>query len=350
MEDKLMAKNQTTLSYKIAATYIGTIVGAGFATGKEIVEFFTINGLYGAIGILLSGLLFIWLGTKMMLLSIDIQAFSVQEFNRYLFGKNIGTIINGITILVLIGVTSVMLSGAGAVFEEQLQLNRHLGILLTIAVSAIVLTRGIDGVFSVNVVVVPIMMLFIVGLSSTTFHTILPSIGQTIPQEAWNIKWFTNPFTYVALNLVLAQSVLVPLAHEVQDKKAITKGGILGGIGLTCILLSSHLAISSIESFHSYSIPMAEVVRQLNTVFHFFFIFIILGEIFTTVVGNVFGITKQLQSIFDIPYFIVVVVVICVAYSISFVSYSPLLSFLYPLIGWISLAFLPLLALKQHHK
>ncbi|GGE57597.1 GerAB/ArcD/ProY family transporter [Priestia taiwanensis] len=341
-----MAKKQANLSFKIAATYIGTIVGAGFATGKEIVEFFTVHGLYGAIGILLSGILFIWLGTKMMLLSVDIQAFSVQEFNRYLFGNTVGTIINGITIVVLIGVTSVMLSGAGAVFEEQLHLNRQLGIILTVAISLLVLQKGIEGVFSVNVIVVPIMMLFIIGLSSTTFSTSLASIGQTIPEGPVNIKWFINPFAYVALNLVLAQSVLVPLAHEVQDKKAIMKGGILGGIGLCFILLSSHLAISSIESFHTYNIPMAEVIRQLNYVFHFLFIFIILGEIFTTVVGNVFGISKQLQSIFDIPYFIVVVVVICVAYSISFVSYSPLLSFLYPLIGWVSLAFLPLVAFK----
>jgi uncharacterized membrane protein YkvI len=347
MEDRLMAKNQATLSYKIAATYIGTIVGAGFATGKEIVEFFTINGLYGAIGILLSGALFIWLGTKMMLLSVDIQAFSVQEFNHYLFGEKIGTAINGIIIVVLIGVTSVMLSGAGAVFEEQLHLHRQLGIILTVCITLLVLTKGIDGVFSVNVIVVPIMMLFILGLTSTTLHTTLPAIGQTIPEETWNIKWFANPFTYVALNLILAQSVLVPLAHEVQDKKAITKGGIFGGIGLCFILLSSHLAISSIDSFHTYSIPMAEVIRQLNPVFHFFFLFVILGEIFTTVVGNIFGISKQLQSIFDIPFFVVVVVVICVAYSISFVSYSPLLSFLYPLIGWISLIFLPLLAWKR---
>ena len=45
-------------SKESSATYIGTVVGAGFATGREIVEFFTVNGLYGTIGICVSGFLF----------------------------------------------------------------------------------------------------------------------------------------------------------------------------------------------------------------------------------------------------------------------------------------------------
>ncbi|MEK1832032.1 hypothetical protein AAAC51_33515 [Priestia megaterium] len=32
------------LTLQVAATYVGTVVGAGFATGKEIVQFFTQYG------------------------------------------------------------------------------------------------------------------------------------------------------------------------------------------------------------------------------------------------------------------------------------------------------------------
>ena len=58
-----MDNQQWQVAKKVAATYIGTVVGAGFATGREIVEFFTVNGFYGTIGICISGF-FIWLGTK----------------------------------------------------------------------------------------------------------------------------------------------------------------------------------------------------------------------------------------------------------------------------------------------
>ena len=40
-------------SFQIAAVYVGTVIGAGFATGREIVEFFTRFGFVGFIAILL---------------------------------------------------------------------------------------------------------------------------------------------------------------------------------------------------------------------------------------------------------------------------------------------------------
>ena len=78
------------LTLQVAATYVGTVVGAGFATGKEIVQFFTQYGELGMVGILVSGLFFIWLGSKMMLLSHAIGASSYQQLNTYLFGDVLG--------------------------------------------------------------------------------------------------------------------------------------------------------------------------------------------------------------------------------------------------------------------
>ena len=49
---------------QIAAVYVGTVVGAGFATGREIVEFFSRFGFIGLIGMLMSGYILIFLGFK----------------------------------------------------------------------------------------------------------------------------------------------------------------------------------------------------------------------------------------------------------------------------------------------
>jgi uncharacterized membrane protein YkvI len=335
---------------KIAATYIGTVVGAGFATGREIVEFFTLNGTYGTIGIMVSGALFIWLGTKMMLLSARIQAFSAQEFNKYLFGDTLGTVINILLLLVLFGVTSVMLSGAGAVFEEQLRLPKQVGILITIVACLIVLSRGLQGVFEVNSLVVPVMMVFIIGLFSTKFLQTWPLIIHSIPAETWNFKWVSSPITYVAMNLAMAQSVLVPLGGEVRDEKAIKMGGILGGAGLCLILLCSQFALLSVDNFYQYSIPLAEVVKRFNATFHFFFVLVIFGEVFTTLIGNLFGMTKQIQSMVGWKSNTIVFGILLVSYFISYVGYGKLLHVLYPIIGWVSLILLPLIALKQNIK
>lgn len=40
---------------QLAFVYVGTVVGAGFATGREIVEFFLKFGWFGLFGIIISG-------------------------------------------------------------------------------------------------------------------------------------------------------------------------------------------------------------------------------------------------------------------------------------------------------
>lgn len=342
-----MNEQQWKTTKRVAATYIGTVVGAGFATGREIVEFFTVHGTYGTIGILLSGILFITIGTKMMIVACKIRAYSAQEFNIYLFGKIAGNIVNALLLFILLSVTSVMLAGAGAVFEEQLRLPRQLGIVLTIIACILILSRGLQGVFEVNSLVVPIMMIFIIGLYCTTLSNTWTTTLLSFPDESWNIKWFTSPITYVAMNLALAQSVLVPLAYEVNDETVMKWGGIFGGLGLFLILLCSQLAILTVDQFYEYSIPMAEVVRNFNSVFHFFFVLIIFGEVFTTLIGNIYGMTKQLQSMTRRRSNSYMYIILSVAYLISFMNYSHLLHILYPLIGWVSIILLPLIAIKK---
>lgn len=117
---------------QIAFTYIGTVVGAGFATGQEIIQFFTRFGKWGALTILLATILFIWLGTKMMLLSRRISARSYEDLNKHLFGPKAGSVISIIMLLILIGVNSVMLAGAGSVFMEHLGMHYQTGLLITI--------------------------------------------------------------------------------------------------------------------------------------------------------------------------------------------------------------------------
>ena len=51
---------------QIAAVYVGTVVGAGFATGREIVEFFSRFGFIGLISMIMSGYILIFLGSKLM--------------------------------------------------------------------------------------------------------------------------------------------------------------------------------------------------------------------------------------------------------------------------------------------
>ncbi|CAN7453026.1 YkvI family membrane protein [Rossellomorea sp. LjRoot5] len=336
-------------SFQIAAVYVGTVIGAGFATGREIVEFFTRFGFVGFIAILLSGYLFITMGTKIMLKSHDIKAKSFEEFNEYLFGKWFSKIMNIVMMIMLIGVSAVMLSGAGAVFQEQLLLSKQLGILLTIGLGFLTMMVGMKGLFAVNTFVVPLMIVFnlllmVYSVRNADFLDAFLMIPHA--EDGW--KSVVAPFSYVAFNLAMAQAVLVPVAGEVRDRETIKYGGYLGGFFLTLILISSHITLVMIPNVTQYQIPMAVVMKSFVTGFYFIYILIIYGEIFTSVIGGVFGLEKQLGNYWKGSSLWTFTGIFLMIYSLSFFEYSELLSYLYPLFGYMSLLFIILLWMKPN--
>jgi uncharacterized membrane protein YkvI len=336
-------------SFQIAAVYVGTVIGAGFATGREIVEFFTRFGFVGFIAILLSGYLFITMGTKIMLKSHDIKAKSFEEFNEYLFGKWFSKFMNIVMMIMLIGVSAVMLSGAGAVFQEQLLLPKQLGILLTIGLGFITMMVGIKGLFAVNTFVVPLMIVFnlflmVYSVRNAAFLDAFLLIPHA--EDGW--KSVVAPFSYVAFNLAMAQAVLVPVAGEVKDRETIKYGGYLGGFFLTMILISSHITLVMIPDVTQYQIPMAVVMKSFVAGFYIIYIIIIYGEIFTSVIGGVFGLEKQLTNYWKGSSLMTFTGIFLMIYSLSFFEYSELLSYLYPLFGYMSLLFIILLWMKPN--
>ncbi|MCM3652377.1 hypothetical protein [Metabacillus litoralis] len=332
-------------SFQVAAVYVGTVVGAGFATGREIVEFFTKYGVFGLAGILLAGFLFISIGTKMLILSKRIKARSYQDLMTFLFGGKIGGFVNVFMLVVLLGLTSIMLSGAGAVFKEQLNLPIKLGVIITILLTIAVMIFGVKGLFSVNIIVVPMLILFCTILGVQSFS--LEPLSKLPEETTGSFRWVISAFSYAAFNLTMASAVLVPLASEINDEKVLRRGGMIGGILLTIILISSHFALSTLSNIMQYDIPMAQVMKTTILSLYFIYIAVIYGEIFTSVIGNLYGLEKQITSFMKIPRMVIICAILCIAAFISKIGYSSLISSLYPIFGYICLGMLALLIIKK---
>ncbi|MBZ5518500.1 MULTISPECIES: YkvI family membrane protein [Bacillus] len=331
---------------QLAFVYVGTVVGAGFATGREIVEFFLKFGWIGLFGIVVSGLMFTYLGAKIMIISKRIHAASYQELNTYLFGQSIGRAVNMFMMFILLGVTSVMLSGAGALFHEQLGWPAQAGILLTIVLSFAVMTSGVKGVFGVNILVVPLLISFSFIVTADSFvFTSTRNADEWVWPDKWN--WLLSAVSYGALNLSLAQAVLVPLANEMSSEKVIRRGAYIGGVLLTLVLAASFLSLSVLPDVLEFDIPMAQVVYSYSRSLHIIYLFIIFGEVFTSVIGNLYGLEKQLNSFLHIRSTYIYGGILAFAFIISQIGYGQLISTVYPVFGYVSLAFIGALICKK---
>ncbi|MGI6706450.1 MAG: hypothetical protein ACOX6S_09435 [Clostridia bacterium] len=328
---------------QIAAAYVGTVVGAGFATGQEIMQFFTIYGEKSFYAVLLTTVLFIVLGIRIMELGKCCGSSSYGDITEGFFGKKIGKIVNLFMMLALIVTTAAMLAGAGALFEEQFSIPLLLGVFFTGILTVLTIIAGIKGLMSVNVIFVPIMVLFscILMLFTLWYHNHDPVVIQYQPVTIYQLV--NTSLMYVSFNIILSIGVLGPLGSAIRDKKPIILGGVLGGLILGVLIASSNycMLVHSPEIFE-FEIPIVYMVLAMGSGFHLFYSLVVWGEIFTTLIASVFSLVKFFQRIFK-SRLILSVGIVAISYMISRLGFSRIVGSLYPVIGFIGLIFMILI-------
>lgn len=90
-------------TFKVAATYMGTIVGAGFASGQEVLQFFAVYGRTGLWSILISTVFFSFFGYTILMLGNKLKAKSHLKVIRFANGKILGFIVDLIITIFLFG-------------------------------------------------------------------------------------------------------------------------------------------------------------------------------------------------------------------------------------------------------
>ena len=167
-------KKKGISTLKVAATYIGVIVGAGFATGQEVLQFFSRFGSLGLMGLIVTTVLFIAFGHIIMDLGKELHARSHLEIIRYAGGKIVGTVIDWIINFFLFGAFTAMIAGTGALFMEQFHLPGILGNVLMAVITAVTVLTGIQGVINSISIVVPFLFIAVIGTTVFRDHPYAP--------------------------------------------------------------------------------------------------------------------------------------------------------------------------------
>ncbi|MCF8563776.1 hypothetical protein LLE49_03360 [Alicyclobacillus tolerans] len=339
-----MDRSKLWQAFQVGCAYIGTVVGAGFASGQEIYQFFGRFGNIGYIGIGLSILLFTWLGYRLMILGHRLNAKSYREVNAYLFGRWIGTAVDAALLVMLFGVTVAMLAGAGELFRERMHMSFQIGVLITIAITFFTVLRGIEGILRANTIIVPVMVSFVLFAAVHAWHNHgFVRTWQWGQGFTGSSPWLglTSAVVYVSLNIGLASGVLIPLGSNTKDPGALKAGALMGALGLGMMLLAVTFTLfaHSPTALH-YAVPMGYIATQLGRVVQWVFVFVLWGEIYSTLVGNVYAIGTQISSRSTRLSALYIALILGAAFLVSQVGFVNIVRYAYSLFGWICILLL----------
>lgn len=234
-------------AWGLAGAYAGAIIGAGFASGQELLHFFGAFGTLGLWGVGAAGLLFTLIGGMLFEVARSLESESHQTLILRLCGAYVGPIIDAVLNIFLFASLGVMLAAAGALFAEQLGTSFTIGVLLTAFLTGAIgrgeparLLRW-NGVLVTALVVLTLVVLIPV-LRQMPFPVTAGGILPVLTPQ----NWVMGALLYSSFNLVLALSPLSALGRELTTTAQAFLGAALGSAVL--VLTGSVMLVAMLQN------------------------------------------------------------------------------------------------------
>lgn len=336
-------KNKFITIFQVAVVFVGTVVGAGLASGQEISQFFTTYGLKGFIGIVLCPIIYIFVGYMIVELSISYKLKSYNQLINLVSPGILGKATDWITGLFLLSSAAIILAGSGALLHQFFGISRWVGIIIMASISLMTLLRNTQGLIEINSFIVPSLVTLIVTLF--VLYYFFGTTGDVLLNlnKSYNYKthWFISTLLYGGFNILCCSGVLVPFSSEMGEKKLVFKGIILGSVILAVLsFMINFMLMLNIPYIFNYEIPLLYIANRFGRGLQFCLLIIILCEMFSTEVSDIYSIAKTLEQKFKISYNSGVIIVILLSLPISQIGFVKLINVLYPSFGIISLFFI----------
>ena len=319
--------------FKTSFVIIGAVIGAGFASGKEIFEYFAKYGICSLIFVIpLFFCIYFFLYTYLKF-GENKENFNLKQSNKYLchdfklFNKiKVNPFDVGLFLTFLIH-TSAMFSGLIALFATYLPSGHYaIYFLIALVVTLVLLKTSFNSFKTLSNLVVPLIILCLIvnvicSFNSGTFSTNF-GITNILPLPFLTI-------VYASQNTFFSSFIIIKLGKDL-NKKQRHLVSLLTSL-LLCILITFGILCFMFNPKLAYSqMPFAEVAIAVNPVFSIVFALIIFGSIITThatcltSLKEYFTGDKKYNNTFAMLMLIIV---------LSLFNFGKIVQYLYPLIG-----------------
>lgn len=326
-------------SLKLGAAFIGVIVGAGFASGQELLQFFVSFGIMGFWGIAIATLLIGFLVMNLYQIGSKLQIQSHEVAMNHICGKWLGKIIDFMLTFFLFGIIVVMLSGAGSSLNQQFDINPLYGNFILAILTILTLYLGLSKMITTLAIVTPVLMAVVAVIAVYSYSTqTLPlsellAIAEKQPKASSN--WFMGSILYVSYNIAAIAAVLVVLGGSEKDERKAAWGGILGGLMVGALILGISLAVLlRLDITQDTPIPTLHVANQIAPWFGHVMFAVIFVELYCTTVALAFALVARCKT-YGLNFNVSIIACMVLAFFASLVGFVKLVGLVYPIMGYL---------------
>ena len=278
----------------VAGAIISFLVGSGFSTGQEQMQFYVSNGVIGCIGsLIISSVLLTWVTIIVIEDGHNLQLSNANSIWKYYCGKVFGKAIEIFTVIFLFLLLVMMISGAGAALNQTY--NAIQPIVGRVLIATLALSTVFLGISKLTKVLGVIGIAIIVLCVTVALVGIFQNIDQLrMADEILAGKdvlraspfWWLSGLLYPAFTIVLLAPFLAGVGQEVSSQRDARRSG---AIGITVFsIVASMVAIallSTIEHTATANAPTQAMAAQIGNLFGIFYCVLLILAIFSTSVS-----------------------------------------------------------------
>ena len=331
---------------KVICTLIGTFIGAGFASGKEIYLFFFKYQVYGILGIIVSAIFIGYIIYKVLNISKRNDICNYNEFLNYLIkNKLIKIILINIIDVFLIISFCIMVSGFSAFIYQEFNINIIIGFIFMLICSYCAFKRKATGIIKINNILIPIIIFIIffivikkVNLYELIFINGLNGEGVNFNNcKIENFKFLIFSILYANYNLLTIIPIVVTMSNVTKNKKKIKYISIICSI-IIFILSMSIFAILSQSNFNitNLEMPVVFIVGRYGFFYKYIYCLVVGIAIFTTAISVGYGYLQNYENNKEKYNKKIILLILCSIIAIP-IGFSKLIELLYPIFGGIGL-------------
>ena len=256
---------------------MGSLIGAGFASGQEIMIYFGAFGRAGALGVAICAALLFCLVLSVCLILLKSGARDFGELLNKSFGRMASRIFTAVFLTFTFIAFGVMAAGFGEGASQHLGADRRVGAFVFLIIMMLVMRAGERGVVAVNVALTPVMTAAVLFVSIYVLRRgVIPASDAALPAAG-------SAVLYAGYNAILGIAVMAQLSHLVRSRMtALISAIITSGAFGTLMLVLWLLMTKNYASLSPYGIPMLYAAASIHPlVGHIYFAALLMAMITT---------------------------------------------------------------------
>ena len=324
--------------------FIGVVVGAGFASGQEAMQYFVAFGNWGLWGIALAAGLMMITGISILQLGSYFQAEEHTAVYDKVASPFTAKILDWSTLVTLFAIGFVMFAGGGANINQQFpSIPVWVGATAMLILVLLVGLMDVDRVTAVIGTITPFIIIFVVV---ATGYTILNADVDFSAMNDWAVNnvdtslpnWWLAALNYTGLNVMTAVSMSIVIGGNFLDNRAVGIGGLIGGLLYLILLALLVFALFfEAETVNGQDMPVLSLITSIHPVLGVLMTFVIYGMVFNTAIGMFYALGRRLTADRPGRYRPVFAGVTLLAFAVSFVGFGDLMNVVYPALGHLGI-------------